>query len=66
MQYENMKNIPVDTLSKFNEEIGRYLDGLCAKFETSGYNYFYEVSENDLQEWAEANNYKFFKDGQVA
>ena len=66
MKDENMKNIPKATFEKFNRLVGKYLDTVCADYEEAGYNYFYEVEESDLEEWAEANEYEFYEDGRIA
>lgn len=66
MQMENMRDIPEATLEKFNKTVGEYLDNLCKEFEKDGYAYFYEVSEDDLKEWAEANEYEFYENGKIA
>lgn len=59
------RNIPEKTLEKFNKLAGEYLDSLCKEFEKEGYEWFYEISEEDLQEHCEANDYEFLENGQV-
>ena len=57
------RNIPEKTMEKFNKLAGEYLDNLCNEFEKNGYDFFYEISEEDLQEHCEANDYEFLEDG---
>lgn len=58
------RNIPEKTMEKFNKLAGEYLDKLCKEFENNGYDWFYEISEEDLQEYCEANDYEFLEDGE--
>lgn len=37
----------------------------CSKFENEGYSYFYEISEEDLNENCECNDYEFTADGKL-
>lgn len=64
MEYEQMRGIPTATLEKFSKLVGEYLDSLCGDFEKSGYAYFYEVSDEDLREACEANEWTFTADGE--
>lgn len=64
MEYEQMRGIPTATLEKFNKLVGEYLDNLCGEFEKNGYDYFYEISDEDLQEECEANDWVFTSDGE--
>ncbi len=57
--------IPKDAMKKFNKLAGEYLDSLCKKLEEAGYDYFYEVSEDTLREWVEANEYEFYENGKI-
>lgn len=60
---ELMRGIPTETLRKFNKLVGEYLDNLCGEFEKNGYTYFYEVSDEDLRDACEANEWMFTADG---
>lgn len=64
MEYNSYRNIPEKTIEKFNKLAGEYLESLCKKFEKYGYDFFYNVSEEDLQEYCEDNNYEFLEDGE--
>lgn len=64
MEYDNMRSIPMETLEKFNRLVGEYLDNLCKEFENEGYDYFYEISDEDLRDACEANEWVFTADGE--
>lgn len=66
MEWDNYKNIPYKTMEKFNQVVRDYLSDLCSQMEDSGYKWFYEISDDDLEEFCEANNYEFFFDGSIA
>ncbi|MCI9127429.1 MAG: hypothetical protein HFG28_09555 [Eubacterium sp.] len=59
------RNIPEKTMEKFNKLAGQYLDNLCKEFEENGYDWFYEISEEDLQEYCETNDYEFLGNGKL-
>ena len=63
MEDDQMRGIPTETLEKFSNLVGEYLDGLCGDFEKEGYAYFYEISDEDLREACEANEWTFTADG---
>lgn len=63
LEYERIRDIPTRTLHKFNCLIGEYLDNLCGEFEKSGYDYFYEISDEELQDECEVNEWVFTVDG---
>lgn len=50
-------------IEKFNNLSKQYLCKLCADFEKDGYDYFYEISDEELEEICESNNYEFTEDG---
>lgn len=59
------KNINVDTLKKFENLVKGIFHTLCNAYEKWGYNYFYEVSEEDLEDACNANGWEFLEDGTV-
>ena len=65
MEDDYMRGIPTETLKKFNKLVGEYLDNLCKEFEEDGYNYFYEISDEDLEDICEANEWEFTSDGKL-
>lgn len=65
MEYANYRNIRYDLLEKFNQLARDYMSELCGIFEDSGYKYFYEVSDEELEDFAECNDYEFTDDGNI-
>lgn len=65
MKQECMRGIPEDTLDKFNRLVGIYLDKLCGELEEDGYNFFYEISDEDLRDACEVNEWEFDEDGNI-
>lgn len=37
----------------------------CSKFEKEGYSYFYEIDDEDLSEFCDANDYEFLESGEL-
>lgn len=65
LDYYRMKNIKKDILDKFNTEARYYIGHICKEFENDGYDYFYEISNEELEDWADANEYEFTEDGNI-
>lgn len=69
LKYANDKdiyrNINEDILKKFEELVRGIFSTLCKSYEKWGYEYFYEISEEDLEEMCEANEYEFLEDGTI-
>ena len=59
------KNLNTKVLKKFEQLVHEIFEKLCARYEEQGYEYFYEISEEDLEEMCEANGYEFLEDGTV-
>lgn len=58
-------NINKEALEKFENLVQEVFEKLCASYEEQGYEYFYEISEEDLEEMCEANGYEFLEDGTI-
>ena len=58
-------NINVETLEKFERLVRDIFGTLCKSYEEQGYEYFYEIEEEDLEDMCEANGYEFLEDGTV-
>lgn len=65
LEYECMRGIRVDLLERFGEVAAEYLDDLCGKLKDDGYDYFYEISDDDLAEECAANEWVFTADGAI-
>lgn len=63
--YSGYKNINKEALEKFESMVHGIFEKLCASYEEQGYDYFYEIEEEDLDEMCEANGYEFLEDGTV-
>lgn len=63
--YSGYTNINKKVLEKFKKLIKGIFETLCKSYEKQGYEYFYEISEEDLQEVCAANEYEFLEDGTV-
>ena len=61
----NYKNINDKVLEKFETLVKGIFKELCSGFEKVGYEYFYEISEEDLEENCNANEYEFHEDGTI-
>ena len=63
--YSHYKNIDFDLLNKFEKLVVNIFLELCGSYEQQGYQYFYEISEEDLEEVCEANDYEFLANGKI-
>lgn len=63
--YSSYKNINKETLKKFEELVRGIFGTLCRSYEEWGYEYFYEIDEEDLEEICEANGYEFLENGKI-
>lgn len=63
--YADYRDINVDVLKKFEKLVRGIFRTLCKSYEKWGYEYFYEISEEDLEEICEANEYEFTEDGKI-
>lgn len=59
--YENPKHEQI--LQKVEENVKAWYFAKCKEFENNGYAFFYEISEEDLNEICEANEYEFLENG---
>lgn len=63
--YSGYSNINIEALEKFESLVRNIFDKLCDSYEKWGYEYFYEISEEDLDEMCEVNGYEFLEDGTI-
>lgn len=63
--YADYRDINVEVLKKFEKLVRGIFRTLCKDYEKQGYEYFYEISEEDLEEICEANEYEFLEDGTI-
>ena len=62
--YSCYKNINVDVLEKFEYLVKEIFTTLCNGYEKQGYEFFYEVDDEQMEEVCEANEYEFLVDGE--
>lgn len=60
-----ISRINTDTIQKFYRDMLDYFEDLDKQFEKDGYKYFYEVSDEELADYCEANEYEFDIDGNI-
>lgn len=63
--YADYRDIKFDVLKKFETLVKGIFNTLCGSYEKWGYQYFYEISEEDLEEMCESNGYEFLEDGTI-
>lgn len=63
--YSGYKNINNKALEKFEELVKGIFGKLCKSYEKQGYEYFYEIDEETMEELCEANRYEFLADGKI-
>ena len=63
--YFGYSNINKEALRKFEELVRGIFNTLCKYYEKWGYEYFYEISEKELEEICESNEYEFLEDGRI-
>lgn len=63
LEYNDYHNINTKALEKFENMVKGIFAELCNSYEKQGYNFFYEISDEDLEEICESNNYEFLVDG---
>lgn len=56
-------DIRTKSVLKFEQMVRDIFKTLCDSYEEQGYNFFYEISDEDLNEACEANEYEFLADG---
>jgi hypothetical protein len=63
LQYCDYSNIKFDIIEKMESLIIEIFETLSSTYEKIGYDYFYEVDEEELKDACEANEWEFLKDG---
>lgn len=65
LEYADYTNINEEVLKKFENLVREIFTELCSAYEKQGYEFFYEISDEDLEEMCEANMYEFLEDGTI-
>ena len=63
LEWHSYRGIQYDVLEKFNKLAKEYMTELCSGFEKDGYDYFYEVSDDEMVEISDANEWYYTSDG---
>lgn len=63
--YAGYRDIKFDVLKKFENLVKDIFRTLCRSYEKYGYQYFYEIEEEDLEDCCESNGYEFLEDGTI-
>lgn len=59
------KNIDYKLIERFNTLIKSYISDLCSDYERRGYDYLYNISDEEVSEEAAANEWLFTEDGAI-
>lgn len=65
LEYQDYRNVNYQLVKKFEQLIGDKLGELCKEYEKQGYIYFYEISDEDMQNLCDSNEYEFTEDGNI-
>lgn len=57
-------HLPV--FDKFDKAARLYIKKLCEDFENTGYDFFYHVSDEEIEDWANVNEYEFTENGIIS
>lgn len=59
LKYQQFKNINTNTIEKFFNDLIDYFAELDREYEEEGYNYLYDVDEDEISECCDANEWYF-------
>jgi hypothetical protein len=65
LEWENIRDINYKTISKFSGASDKKLKELCFSMEKAGYDALYNISDEDIVEEINANEYEFLADGKI-
>lgn len=55
----------IEDYERLHDIISRYYKSICSKCESRGYKYFYEIDEDEIIEYCNANDIEFYSDGRI-
>ena len=61
--YSHFRNINRDVLEKLEKYVIIVMERLCSDYEKYGYDFFYNVDDEVIEETCEANEWEFLEDG---
>lgn len=62
---EKMYDFMEKTVNKLLKNIKEWYINICDEYEKQGYSFFYEIDEEDLQEYFECTEFEFYEDGTI-
>ena len=65
LDYCRYRDIKVDIIRKFEKLISSMFTKLSKDYEATGYKFFYEVDDEEMSDYCEANGLEFYEDGTV-
>lgn len=65
LEYCQLKNIGKQTISKFFYDMIDHFAELDGELEKAGYDFYYNVSEEELQDYCDCNEYEFYENGKL-
>lgn len=63
LEYECIRDIKREVLVKFQDLVRKCFTTLAKKYEEYGYQFFYEVDEDEMKEASIVNEWEFYEDG---
>lgn len=63
LEWYGYRGIKYDVLDKFNSLSQDYMSELCSGYEKGGYEYFYEVEDDEMEDISYLNNWLYTADG---
>lgn len=63
--YSAYRDVNEEVLKKFERLVRDIFSVLCGYYEKIGYEWFYEVDDEEVEEMCEANEYEFLEDGSL-
>lgn len=62
--YSCFKNINTEVLQKFESLVRGIFEKLCTDYEKNGYEYFYEIDDDEILEVCDCNGWEFYENGE--
>lgn len=63
MEFNCMRNIPYKLIERFAEDVNDWMGKFCSDMERYGYEYLYNISDEEMEETSDANGWEFLEDG---
>ena len=63
LENENIRNTNMNVIDKLEKYIIDIITDICKKWEIMGYDYLYDIEDDDLKEICDSNEWYFLKDG---